>query len=139
MKNNNNNRETLFTKIIKREIPAEIIFEDKNHLVFLDIFPFEKGHSLVIPKKPYETIFEMPENEFLELMKIVKKIATSFEKKLNCGINILQNNKKISGQEINHLHFHIIPRTKEKKLYCLENRENYKENEIQIFKEKLKL
>ena len=81
-------KETLFTKIIKREIPASIIYEDENTLAILDINPFEKGHTLVIPKKPYETIMQMPEKEFLELMKIVKKIADHYEKTLDCGTGV---------------------------------------------------
>jgi len=132
-------KETLFTKIIKREIPASIIYEDENTLAILDINPFEKGHTLVIPKKPYETIMQMPEKEFLELMKIVKKIADHYEKTLDCGINIWQNNKSISGQEIMHVHFHIIPRRVEKSCYKLENSEKYLENEKETYLNKLRV
>lgn len=87
---------TLFTKIIQREIPATIIYEDIDHIAILDINPFEKGHTLVIPKKEYETIFDMPEEAYLELQKVVFKIAKHYERTLGCGINILQNNKEIS-------------------------------------------
>ena len=67
--------ETIFSKIIKGEIPSYKIYEDEKHLAFLDISPFEKGHTLVIPKKEdYQTIFDMPEEEFVELIKIVKKL-----------------------------------------------------------------
>ncbi len=132
-------KETIFTKIVKREIPSNIIYEDENHLAFLDISPFEKGHTLVIPKFPSETIFEMPENEFLELMKVVRKIAIHYEKILDCGINIWQNNKEVSGQEINHIHFHIVPRKTKKSTYCLENSEKYLKNEIENYTKRLKL
>ncbi|MFW5704432.1 MAG: HIT family protein [Nanoarchaeota archaeon] len=130
---------TIFTKIINKEIPASIIYEDEKHLAFLDIRPFEKGHTLVIPKKPYENIFEMPENELQELISLVQKIAKHYNKTLNCGINIAQNNLKISGQEVNHLHFHIIPRLEDKKLYHLENCKKYEENELREYEKKLKL
>jgi len=133
------NRETLFTKIIKREIPAQIIYEDKKHLAFLDITPFEKGHTLVIPKLPYKTIMQMSENEYLELQKIVLKIAKHLEKELGCSINIWQNNGKLAGQEIDHVHVHIVPR-KEKKQACkIENCVKYLKNEIENYKNKLKL
>ncbi len=133
------NRETLFTKIINREIPASIIYEDDKVISFLDIFPFEKGHCLVVPKKPYETIMEMPEDEFLYLQKIVLKIAKHLSKEMNSGINILQNNGKIAGQEINHVHFHIVPRKENKRIYCSNNGVKYLENEIENFKNRLKL
>lgn len=133
------NRETIFTKIVNREIPCEIIYEDEKHLAFLDITPFEKGHTLIIPKKPFETIFEMPEKDFLELQKIVLKIAKHYEKILNCGINIWQNNKKISGQEVEHVHFHLIPRREKKETYYRKYDEKYLENEMKYYKEKLKL
>jgi len=133
------NRETLFTKIVKREIPSSIIYEDKNHLAFLSIEPFEKGHTLVIPKLPYETIMEMPEKEYLELQKVVLKIAKHFEEELNCGINIWQNNKEISGQEIMHVHFHIVPRLEKKSTYKLENSSKYLKNEMENYSMKLKI
>lgn len=123
--------ETIFSKIIKGEIPAYKIYEDNNHLAFLDISPFEKGHTLVIPKKEYETIFDMPEEEFTALVTIVKKIATHMRKTLNCDINIWQNNGEIAGQEIPHIHFHVIPRTQKKKTYCLENKQHYDEGEAE--------
>lgn len=130
---------SIFTKIINKEIPSSIIYEDENHLAFLDINPFEKGHTLVIPKKEYKTILEMPENEYLELQKIVLKIAKHLEKKLNCGINIWQNNKEISGQEVSHVHFHIIPRKEKKKAYHLENQDKYLKNEILNWEKRLRL
>ena len=138
MDENTTTQETLFTKIINGEIPAQIIYEDEKHLAFLDIFPFEKGHTLVIPKKPYTTIFEMPEDEYLQLQKVVLKISKHLEKKLNCGLNLLQNNKKISGQEIMHIHFHLIPRQNKKKFYLAENGEKYLEGEIESYKNSLK-
>ena len=121
--------ETLFTKIAKREIPSSIIYEDEDHFAFLDIKPFEKGHTLVIPRKPYKTIMEMPENEYLELQKVVLKLAKHFEKTLKCGINIWQNNKHIAGQEVPHVHFHVVPRRDCKKAYHLSNTVSYLKNE----------
>lgn len=133
-----NKRETLFTKIVRGDIPSFKIYEDEKHLAFLDIMPFEKGHTLVIPKKPYETIMEMPEDEFLELQKVVLKIAKHYEETLHCGINIWQNNKEISGQEIPHVHFHIIPRKIKKNAYVKQD-EKYLGNEMENYAKKLKL
>lgn len=130
---------SIFTKIIEREIPGNIIYEDDNHIAFLDINPIEKGHTLVVPKKEYETIFDMPEKEYLELQKIVFKIALHFEEKLECGINILQSNREIAGQEVPHVHFHVIPRRNKKKLYRDSICESYRENEKDDFISKLAL
>ena len=129
----------IFEKIIAREIPAYIIYEDEKHMAFLDIMPFEKGHTLVIPKKPYITIFEMNEEEFTELMRVVYKIANHYEKELGCGINIWQNNKKVSGQEVAHVHFHVIPRRTSKPTYHLDLREKYLNNEAENYHKRLKL
>ncbi len=129
---------TIFEKIIDREIPADIIYEDENHLAFLDIQPFEKGHILVIPKKPYETIFEMPENEFLELQKIVFRVAQKIQAEIGGGLNILQNNFGIAGQVVPHVHFHLVPRKSSKKLYC-GGLEEYEDGEKEKILEKLKI
>ncbi|MFW6285597.1 MAG: HIT family protein [Nanoarchaeota archaeon] len=117
--------ETLFEKIIKGEIPSYKIYEDEKHYAFLDISPFEKGHTLVVPKKPYKTIFDMPQSEYLELMKVVYKISLHYEKVLGCGINIWNNNKNIANQLIYHVHVHIIPRLENKAAYALENGTKY--------------
>ena len=130
--------ETIFTKIIKREIPANIVYEDENHIAFLDIMPFEKGHTLVVPKKPFETIHDMSEFEFLELMKVVKKIAAHIAKELNCGINLWQNNGKISGQEIPHVHVHVVPRREAIDAY-VKTGEKYLGNEAKNYTDKLRL
>lgn len=130
---------TLFTKIINREIPASIIYEDENHIAFLDINPFEKWHTLVVPKKEYETIFHMPEDKYLELQKIVLKIAKHYESLLWCWINIVQNNKEIAWQSVFHVHFHIIPRTQDNWFVFFENGVHYDDWEMSIYQEKLSL
>ncbi len=130
---------TIFTKIIRREIPASIVYEDDTHIAFLDINPFEKWHTLVVPKKEYETIFDMPEYEYLELQKIVLKIAKHYESLLWCGINIVQNNKTIAWQSVFHVHFHIIPRTQDTWFVFFENYTQYTDWEMNIYQEKLTL
>jgi len=131
--------ESIFTKIVNREIGANIIYEDENHLAFLDIAPFEKGHTLVIPKKEYVTIMDMSEDEFLALMSVVYKVANHLEAELDCGINILQNNRVISGQEVMHVHFHVIPRLENKNLCYLKNGTKYLNNEVENYTRRLKL
>lgn len=108
---------TIFEKIIDRELASNILYEDEKHIAFLDAFPFEKGHLLVVPKKVYETVWEMPEDEFLELQKIVLKFAKKIRREMDCGLNILQNNLKIAGQVVPHVHFHLVPRFEDKNIY----------------------
>ncbi len=101
---------TIFEKIVLREVPAQIIAEDDKNIAFLDAFAFDKGHTLVIPKFPYKNIFEMPENDFLNLQKFLKKVATHIFQKTKKDIAIFQRNGKDAGQEVPHVHFHILPR-----------------------------
>jgi histidine triad (HIT) family protein len=102
---------TLFTKIIRREIPSVILHEDDKCIVILDLFPINKGHALVISKHEYETILECPRQELSYLMDVAKKAAAKMTSELSVdGFNIMINNKPASGQEVPHLHIHIIPR-----------------------------
>ncbi len=101
----------IFCKIIAKEIPAHIVYEDDSVLAFLDIKPVNPGHVLVIPKTHYQNIEEAPENVLCNLMKVVKKIGKDVKEKLNyAAYNVMENNDPLAGQLIPHLHFHIIPR-----------------------------
>ena len=101
----------IFCKIVNKEIPSKIVFENEKIIAFLDIFPILEGHTIVIPKNHSITIEDIPEKELFELFKVVKKISTHIHEKLKIqGYNILQNNFKAAGQEIDHIHVHIIPR-----------------------------
>lgn len=101
----------LFCKIINKEIPAEIIYEDVETLAFLDIHPRSSGHTVVIPKVHAENILDLPEGKVEPLFKAVKKITAMIEKGLNPhGFTIGINHGKVSGQAVEHLHIHIIPR-----------------------------
>lgn len=101
----------VFCKIIKKEIPADIVYEDENALAFLDITPINPGHVLLIPKEHYENLYDLPDKELTQLAPIIKKLAIAIKKGVNAdGINIGMNNERPSGQLVPHAHFHIIPR-----------------------------
>ncbi|MFX1365154.1 MAG: HIT family protein [Promethearchaeota archaeon] len=101
----------IFCKIVEKEIPSKIVFENDLSIAFLDIAPISKGHTIVIPKNHYSNLEDIPNNELTELYKIVKLIGIRIHQKLNIdGYNILQNNFKAAGQVVNHFHVHIIPR-----------------------------
>ncbi|MDE6357839.1 MAG: HIT family protein [Eubacteriales bacterium] len=101
----------IFCKILKGDIPARKVFENERFIAILDAFPANEGHTLVIPKKHFENIFEIDEETISEAYKIAKNIAEKI--KANMGIeniNILQNNGATAGQSVNHFHIHVIPR-----------------------------
>ncbi len=102
---------TIFEKIIEREIPAYIIYEDDDVISFLDISQATPGHTLVVPKKPYPNIYEMPEDLLAKTMKVAQKIALALKVSLNPdGLNILNNTNEVAGQTVFHFHIHLIPR-----------------------------
>lgn len=101
---------SIFTKIVQGEIPCYKIAEDENHLAFLDIFPLQRGHTLVIPKKETDKLFDLTEEEYLNLQKFAYKIAQAIEKAIPCnrvGVTVI-------GLEVPHTHIHLIPINKEK-------------------------
>lgn len=103
--------ECLFCKIAMGEIPSQKIYEDGEHMAFLDINPRNPGHTLVMPKKHYETILEMPDHEVAELFKLVKRMSIAVKRGMKAdGISIGQSNERAAGQVIPHVHFHVIPR-----------------------------
>jgi len=96
---------SIFSKIVSGEILSHKIYEDSNHLAFLDIFPISRGHVLVIPKKEIDYVFDMDDCEYSELLLIAKKISLAIKKVFNCervSLNIV-------GLDIPHVHIHLIP------------------------------
>jgi histidine triad (HIT) family protein len=105
------NKLCIFCKIVNKEIPSTKIYEDEKTLSFMDINPNNKGHCLIITKKHYETLNDIPENELKQLIVIVQKVSKAVVNATSChGFNIVMNNKKASGQLVPHVHFHVIPR-----------------------------
>ena len=104
-----------FCKIARKEAPASRVYEDEQVIAFLSIQPINIGHTLVVPKKHYKNIYEIPEEEVGYLYKIVKKIAHAVTKAVDAeGIRIVQNNGEAAGQVIFHMHVHIIPMNKDR-------------------------
>ncbi len=100
--------ECVFCKIIKGEIPSYKIYENEKIVVILDINPANEGHLLIIPKKHFDNIFDIEEDDWFEVMRVARKISLLFKE--YDGLNLLQNNKPQAGQIINHFHLHLIPR-----------------------------
>jgi len=101
----------IFCQIVSGEIPSYKVYEDEKTLAFLDIRPVNPGHTLVIPKAHYKNLEEIPEAELSETVVVVKKIGRLLKEKLDvAGYNVFENNDPVAGQEVSHLHFHIVPR-----------------------------
>ena len=103
--------ECIFCKIIAGELPSTKVYEDDDILAFMDIGPVIKGHTLVIPKKHYDPIMETPVEIIAKMMNVVQGIARAQVNGLKAeGVNIIQNNGRVAGQLVPHVHFHVIPR-----------------------------
>ncbi|RXG33234.1 HIT family protein [Leeuwenhoekiella marinoflava] len=98
---------SIFTKIINREIPGYIVAEDEQHIAILDINPNAKGHTLCIPKKEVNKLFDLPETDYMALMSFSRKVAKALEQVVDCkriGVSVI-------GLEVPHVHVHLIPLT----------------------------
>ncbi len=96
---------SIFTKIISGEIPSYKITEDDNFIAFLDINPNAKGHTLCVPKKEVNKIFDLDEETYLQLMSFSRKVAIALEKTVPCK----RVGMAVVGLEVPHVHVHLIP------------------------------
>ena len=102
----------VFCKIVSGHIPSAKVYEDENVLAFLDIGPIAKGHLLVIPKQHFATVDSCDSKVLADVAMVLPRIAKAVKEAMNVkDYNILCNNGKLAGQVVEHLHFHIIPRT----------------------------
>ena len=130
--------ECIFCRIVRKEIPCYKIYEDNDILAFLDRNPVNPGHTLVIPKKHYETILNADDETLKKLAIAIKKISNAMYKglKLN-GFNIGINQFSAAGQVVPHLHVHIIPRKENDNLRLWPTREYESEEEKKRVQEKI--
>jgi histidine triad (HIT) family protein len=96
---------SIFSKIVAGEIPAYKVYEDENFLAFLDVFPIAAGHTLVIPKKEIDNVFDLDDELYLKYQLVCKKIA----KALAISISCVRVGSAVVGLEIPHAHIHLVP------------------------------
>ena len=99
------NMNSIFSKIIRREIPGHIILEDDHFIAFLDVMPLVPGHVLAVPKREVDYIFELEEDELAGLMTFSRKVARALKQAIKCrriGISVI-------GLEVPHAHVHLVP------------------------------
>ena len=127
----------LFCKIAQGEIPCEKVYEDEKVLAFLDINPINPGHILVIPKQHFDDMVSASGEALRDLVTVSPKIAKAICEALGYkGFSFSTNNGGVAGQEIKHLHFHIIPRAKDDGHHTFV-RGGYKEGEIKEIAKKI--
>jgi histidine triad (HIT) family protein len=105
------NNDCIFCKIARKEIPADIVYENSKVIAFLNISPMHAGHTLIIPKQHYVNMLDTPENVLCEIISAAKKIAAAVVKATKAdGFNIGMNNFEAAGQFVMHTHLHVMPR-----------------------------
>lgn len=103
----------VFCKIINKDIPAKIVYEDEEVLVMMDINPATKGHMLVIPKSHHTDVTDTPNETLQKIITVAKQCGILAKEKLRAdGFNIVNASGKEAQQSVFHLHFHIVPRYK---------------------------
>jgi histidine triad (HIT) family protein len=103
--------DTIFAKIIRREIPADIVYEDADTLAFVDIKPQAQGHTLVVSKQAARNIFDAAPETLAAMMRTAQKIAIALQQAVGAeGVNLIMNNEPSAAQIIFHPHIHVIPR-----------------------------
>lgn len=125
---------SIFLQIIKGEIPAYKIAESKHCLAFLDVFPIKKGHTLVIPKKQVDKLFDLEDENYLDLMGFAKKIARGLGIAIPCkrvGLAVL-------GFEIPHAHIHLVPMDVEKDLDFNKEKLKFSKEDFELVAKKIK-
>jgi histidine triad (HIT) family protein len=118
---------SIFTRIVNGEIPAYKVAEDENFLAFLDIFPVAKGHTLVIPKKEVDYIFDLDDELYSGLQQFAKKVAKGLKKAVPCqkvGVMVL-------GLEVPHTHIHLVPMQTEADLLNFTKKMKFTPDEFQ--------
>ena len=128
----------IFCRIVAGEIPGSKVLEDSTRLAFMDINPLQPGHVLLIPKKHYERVTDMPPDEVADLMKPLPELARAVVAATEAeGFNVFQTNGAVSGQVVPHVHFHIIPRREGDGLGFRWNPGQYAEGEMEAMRNKI--
>ncbi len=103
--------ECVFCGIAAKRISSKIVYEDASTVAMLDIYPVKEGHTLILPKKHYENIYDMPDDELKNVIAVAKKLSLAYKKAFNAdGINLLHATGQAAGQSVLHYHMHLIPR-----------------------------
>lgn len=124
---------SIFTKIVNGEIPCYKIAEDEHHFAFLDAMPIAKGHTLVIPKKEVDLIFDLDEEEYKNLWAFAQKVA----KQVKAAIPCVRVGVAVVGLEVPHAHIHLVPMNEIKDLNFMNERLKFTPEEYEEIRQKI--
>lgn len=125
---------SIFSKIVSGEIPSYKLAENEHYLAFLDAFPLQKGHVLVIPKKEVDYIFDLDESSYSELMRFAHKVAVKMKKVIDCNrIGLC-----VMGLEVPHAHVHLIPIETEGDMNFSNPKKSFSKEEMMEIAERIK-
>jgi histidine triad (HIT) family protein len=125
---------SIFSKIIKGEIPAYKVAENDHYLAFLDIFPLQKGHVLVIPKVEVDYLFDLDDEVYTGLMLFAKQVAKKIERVIPCnriGLTVI-------GLEVPHAHIHLIPIQKESDMNFTSPKKSFSSEEMEAIAKEIR-
>jgi histidine triad (HIT) family protein len=106
----------IFCKIVKGDIPSYKVYEDEYCFAFLDVQPISRYHTLVVPKKHYENLYDVPEDVYQQVMKATKNVVDMYRDKLGIvNTQLFNNSGPLTLQTVFHFHMHVVPRTEEDK------------------------
>lgn len=125
---------SVFTKIIKGEIPSYKVAENENFYAFLDIEPLQKGHTLVVPKKEEDYLFDLDDESLSEMILFAKKVSEKIKKTFPCN----RVGMTVIGLEVPHAHIHLIPINREKDMNFQESKLNLSQEEMEKISETLR-
>lgn len=127
------NKNCIFCKIINKEIPSSIVYEDDDVIAFLDVSQVTKGHTLVVSKKHFDNFLTVPKDTMHKVMDVAQRIGQAQVAMLGAkGVNILTNVNKEAGQSVYHFHVHVIPRYISNEGFQITMKENSKLNELSL-------
>lgn len=127
------NKNCIFCKIINKEIPSSIVYEDDDVIAFLDVSQVTKGHTLVVSKKHFDNFLTVPKDIMHKVMDVAQRIGQAQVAMLGAkGVNILTNVNKEAGQSVYHFHVHVIPRYISNEGFQITMKENSKLNELSL-------
>lgn len=130
---------TIYTKIINRELPADIVYEDETVIAFLDLAPIRKGHTLVVPKKEFVNLLDGDPEILGHMTEVAQKVAHAVMKVTGApGVNLHMNNGYEAGQDVMHAHMHVIPRYKRGEIFSVPEHDTYAEGEKKKYGEEIK-
>ena len=129
----------VFCKIVRHELPAEVLYENAEVISILDINPIHHGHALVIPKKHYLDFLSIPEDDLHGVLHATQVVAKGIVKSLQLdGFNIFSNNGKVAGQSIFHFHMHITPRYADDNIKFVLKLKSYEDGMLPEFAKKIR-